>query len=109
MVNQQYISDVAGGFGATTKALRMVLQSAVLGIGACLVIQGKASAGSRSAGSILASRALAPAEQAISSWKGFVAARQGWGRLKDILKATSGETYVKWPPPRSMLSVECAG
>ena len=108
MENQQYISDVAGGFGATTKVLRMVLQSAVLGIGACLVIQGKASAGIMIASSILASRALAPVEQAISNWKGFVAARQGWGRLKDILKNTSGETPVKLPAPRSMLSVECA-
>ena len=108
IAHQQRISDVAGGFGATTKVLRMVLQSAVLGIGAYLVIEGKASPGIMIASSILASRALAPVEQAISNWKSFVAARQGWDRLKGILNRDARETAVKLPPPRAMLSIECA-
>ena len=41
MAQQQHISDVSGSFGAATKALRMILQSAVLGVGAYLVIEGK--------------------------------------------------------------------
>ena len=35
---QQRASDVAGGLGALSKVLRMLLQSAVLGVGAYLVI-----------------------------------------------------------------------
>ena len=35
---QKRVSDVAGGFGAISKSLRVMLQSAVLGVGAYLVI-----------------------------------------------------------------------
>jgi ATP-binding cassette subfamily C protein PrsD len=83
---QQRVSDVAGGLGAMSKVLRMMLQSAVLGVGAYLVINQLATAGIIIAGSILAARALAPVDLAIANWKGFVAARQGWLRLTQLLK-----------------------
>ena len=54
----------------------MILQSAVLGLGAYLVINQEATAGVIIASSILSARALAPVELAIANWKGFVAARQ---------------------------------
>ena len=56
--NQKYLagnqrtSDVAGGLGATAKVMRMTLQSAVLGVGAYLVIHQEATAGIIIAGSI---------------------------------------------------------
>ena len=56
----------------------MMLQSAVLAVGAYLVIHQEATAGIIIAGSILIARALAPVDLAIANWKGFVAARQGW-------------------------------
>jgi ABC-type protease/lipase transport system fused ATPase/permease subunit len=64
MASQRRVSDVAGGFGSFSKALRMMLQSAVLGVGAYLVINQEATAGIIIAGSILAGRALAPVELA---------------------------------------------
>ena len=84
--SQQRVSDVAGGLGAISKVLRMMLQSAVLGVGGYLVIYQMATAGIIIAGSILAARALAPVDLAIANWKGFVTARQGWHRLTQILK-----------------------
>ena len=54
----------------------MMLQSAVLGLGAYLVIHQEATAGIIIASSILSRRALAPVELAIANWKGFVAARE---------------------------------
>ena len=45
MSAQVRASDTAGIYGSMTKVLRMVLQSAVLGLGAYLVIQGQATAG----------------------------------------------------------------
>ena len=84
--SQQSVSDVAGGLGAISKVMRMMLQSAVLGVGAYLVIYQMATAGIIIAGSILAARALAPVDLAIANWKGFVAARQGWTRLNELLK-----------------------
>ncbi len=69
---QQRASDVAGGLGAASRVLRMMLQSGVLAVGAYLVINQEATAGVIIASSILVSRALAPVELAIANWKGFV-------------------------------------
>ena len=68
-----------------SKALRMMLQSAVLGIGAYLVINQAATAGIIIAASILVARALAPVDLAIANWKGFLAARQSRQRLAKLL------------------------
>ena len=85
LASQRRASDVAGGFGAASKVLRMMLQSGVLAVGAYLVIYQQATAGIIIAGSILSARALAPVDLAIANWRGFVAARQGWKRLTDLL------------------------
>jgi ATP-binding cassette subfamily C protein len=82
---QQQSSDVAGGFAAISKVLRMVLQSAVLAVGAWLVIHQQATAGIMIAGAILSARALAPVDLAIANWKGFIAARQSWQALNQLL------------------------
>ena len=54
----------------------MLLQSAVLGLGAYLVIDQQATAGIIIASSIRTARALAPT--AIANWKDFIVARQSW-------------------------------
>jgi ABC-type multidrug transport system fused ATPase/permease subunit len=92
-LNRSYVastaraSDVAGGFGAMSKVLRMMLQSALLAVGAWLVIHQESTSGIIIAGSILGSRALAPVDLAIANWRGFVAARQGWKRLSHLFTA----------------------
>ena len=73
MASQQQAADVSGGFGSMSKALRMMLQSGVLAVGAYLVINQQATAGIIIAGSILSGRALAPVDLAIANWRGFVA------------------------------------
>jgi PrtD family type I secretion system ABC transporter len=85
IASQQRLSDVSGGFGAFSRVLRMALQSAVLGVGALLVIRGEATLGIIIAASIISSRALAPVEHAIANWKGFIAARQSWRKLNEML------------------------
>ena len=87
---QKAISDVVGGFRATSRVLRMVLQSAMLGIGAYLVIIQQATSGIIIAGSIIAGRALAPVDLAIAHWKSFVGARQSWQRLNKLMQAFPG-------------------
>ncbi len=86
LAGNQRASDVAGGLGAIAKVMRMMLQSAVLAVGAYLVIHQEATAGIIIAGSILSARALAPVDLAIAHWKGFVAARQSWHRLNRLLE-----------------------
>jgi PrtD family type I secretion system ABC transporter len=103
----QRASDVAGGLGAVAKVMRMTLQSAVLAVGAYLVIHQEATAGIIIAGSILSARALAPVDLAIAHWKGFVAARQSWHRLNRLLEsvpAQANQTLLQ--NPSSRLSVE---
>jgi ATP-binding cassette subfamily C protein len=85
IATQQQTSDTASGFASTSKVLRMVLQSAVLAVGAYLVINQQATAGIIIASSILSARALAPVDLAIAHWKGFIAARQSWHRLNQLL------------------------
>jgi ATP-binding cassette subfamily C protein len=106
---QQRVSDVAGGLGAMSKILRMMLQSAVLGVGAYLVINQLATGGIIIAGSILAARALAPVDLAIANWKGFVTARQGWVRLTQLFKAMPEQTApMELNAPSKALKVENA-
>jgi PrtD family type I secretion system ABC transporter len=100
-------SDVASGLGGISKVFRTILQSAVLGVGAYLVIYQESTAGIIIASSILTSRALAPVELAIANWKGFVAARQGAQRLHQLLALLPAEEEpMRLPPPKSVLSVE---
>jgi ATP-binding cassette subfamily C protein len=104
---QQRVSDVTGGLGSVAKVLRLVLQSAVLGVGAYLVILQEATAGIIIASSIITARALAPVDIAIANWKGFGAARQSWRRLKALLAALPLESeLLQLPKPCTSLSVE---
>ncbi|MFK8251412.1 type I secretion system permease/ATPase [Ancylobacter terrae] len=82
---QQQAAGIAGALGSLSRVLRLMLQSAMLGIGAWLVIEGEASPGVMIAASIMSSRALAPVELAITYWRPFLAARLGWGRLRAAL------------------------
>ena len=107
--SQRVTSDIGGGFSSASKVLRMMLQSAVLAIGAYLVINQEASGGIMIACSILTSRALAPVELALAHWKSFVAARQSWARLKPLRAAdTIGKDRTVLPAPRNAVSVESA-
>ncbi|MFL6823713.1 MAG: type I secretion system permease/ATPase [Xanthobacteraceae bacterium] len=110
LAQQKRVNDVAGGLGAVGRVLRMALQSAVLGIGAYLVIQQEATAGIIIAGSILAGRALAPIDLAIANWKGFVAARQSWQRLGQLFAAMpAAAPRLELPAPAHGLTVETLG
>src|SRR5437016_5237804 len=107
IAGNQHASDVTGGLGAIAKVLRMMLQSAVLAVGAYLVIYQEATAGIIIAGSILSARALAPVDLAIAHWRGFVAARQSWRRLNHLLEklpALRAQTLLH--PPEKKISVE---
>jgi ATP-binding cassette subfamily C protein len=104
---QRRLYDVSGGVGSIVKAARMILQSAVLGVGAYLVIEQQATAGIIIASSIISGRALAPADIAIANWKGLVAARQGWQRLNGLFKLLPEEHEVlQLPRPTASIAVE---
>jgi ATP-binding cassette, subfamily C, bacterial PrsD len=100
-------SDTVNGYSIVSKIFRMTLQSAVLATGAVLVIENMASGGIIIAASILTSRALAPVEQVIASWKGFVAAQQSWNRLRQVLAALpETASPLSLPAPSREIAVE---
>ena len=84
-----------GVVGGLVRFFRSFLSSAILGLGAYLVIRGEATAGTMIAGSIMLGRALSPVDQAIGTWKNLDAARSAYGRLK-----AHASTYP--PPPRRL-------
>ncbi|MEM7468677.1 MAG: type I secretion system permease/ATPase [Pseudomonadota bacterium] len=94
--------------GALSKFIRMIVQTGMLGLGAWLVIQQQLSPGGMVAGTILLGRALAPIDQAISSWKSLVNARHAYHRIKSLFEhdAYPGETMTL---PRPQGTVTCEG
>lgn len=101
------LSVIAGALGAVGKVFRMFLQSAVLSVGALLVIDGEASGGVIFASSILSSRALAPVEQLIGNWRAMTSARQSWAQLKAMMaRMPAPREPHELPVPRGVLSLE---
>ena len=72
---------------AATKAARQLFQVAIVGAGALLVIDRHISAGSLIAASILMSRALAPVEQTVATWKQITGYRAARRRLAGFFAA----------------------
>lgn len=104
---QQRATDIASSLGAASRVFRLLLQSLVLAVGAYLVIKQEATAGIIIASSILVSRALAPVELAIANWRGFVAARQGWNRLANLIsQLEQAPPTLDLPRPSKNLAVE---
>ena len=104
---QSLASDRAGLLGSLSKSLRIALQSVILGVGAWLAVQNAITAGAMIAGSILMGRALAPIDQLIGSWKGFLAARSAYGRLQGLLAAVpSRPACMSLPAPTGELTVD---
>ena len=109
IASNQRASDIAGGLGAISKVLRLMLQSAILAVGAWLVINQQSTAGIIIAGSILGARALAPVDLAIANWRSFVAARQSWERLSRLLAHLPPEAPpMPLQPPQRTLAVQTA-
>ena len=96
--------DVSGSFASLTKTLRLFLQSAMLGLGAYLVLQNEMTPGAMIAGSILLGRALAPIEAMLNQWPMVQRASKGWGALAELLGAVPPEPErTALPTPKARL------
>lgn len=102
-------SDLSGSFTSITKTFRLFLQSAMLGLGAYLVLQGELTPGAMIAGSILMGRALAPIEMAVNQWPLVQRAVKGWQNLEELLGEVPPEQpRTALPQPRAILDVQQA-
>lgn len=98
--------EVRGYYASLSKALRMILQSAMLGVGAWLVIHGDASGGVMIASSVLMGRALAPVDQVLAGWPAVQRAMTGARRIDVVLGARDASApRTRLPRPRPILTV----
>ncbi|MCY4211316.1 MAG: type I secretion system permease/ATPase [Gammaproteobacteria bacterium] len=94
---------------SASKSGRQIVQVGILGLGAWLVLEQQISPGMMIAASIILGRALAPIEQGISAWRGFMSARQGWRRLNNLLRSAPPTDHggaTSLPRPAGKLEVE---
>lgn len=104
---QNEASDKAAVISATTKSVRIGVQSLVLGGGALLVIEGSLTPGGMIAASILLGKALGPVELAIGIWKQLLAARTSYHRLESLLQDHPVRPQtLALPTPSGALNVE---
>ncbi len=92
--------------GAISRAFRMLMQSAILTLGAYLVIQGQMSGGMIIASSILTGRALGPVDQVIAQWRSISKAMESHRRLALFFAATPAlAPPMTLPAPTGRISV----
>jgi PrtD family type I secretion system ABC transporter len=107
LVLQAVASDRAGLIQSVTKFVRVTSQSLILGLGAWLAIKNEISPGGMIVGSILMGRALAPIDQLIGNWKGFVQARLAYDRLGQLLATFPARPpRMPLPAPKGEVVVE---
>ena len=104
LAGQVRAADVGGTFTSMTKTIRLFLQSAMLGMGAYLVLQNELTPGAMIAGSILLGRALAPVEMGLNQWPVVQRGLTGWRNLVNLLGAVAPEpARTELPKPRAKL------
>lgn len=106
---QSQASDHAGMFQALGKMLQTTLSSALLGLGAWLVMHDQllGGPGMLIVGSVLGGRVLAPLVQMVSQWRAVVQVRGAWGRLDQLLERLPARAQgMPLPKPRGRVTVE---
>jgi ATP-binding cassette subfamily C exporter for protease/lipase len=106
MLNEQaFASDRNAAISSTIRVARLLLQSVMLGTGAWLAIDHSIMPATIFAASIIMGRALVPVEQAVATWKQFVAAREGYGRVRELLsECPDGTPQTIVPPAHNAIS-----
>ena len=98
--------DPSEALAATSRAFRMLLQSAILTLGALLVLRGEISGGMIIASSVLSGRALAPVDQLIGQWRATGRCAAAHSRLKRIFaEENTPHRLLELPTPTGALSV----
>ncbi|MEO7850653.1 MAG: ATP-binding cassette domain-containing protein, partial [Rubrivivax sp.] len=105
---QQRLSQTSGTLAALGRMLRQLVQVAMLGIGAWLVVVGHASPGIMIAATLLLGRALQPVEHLIAGWKALVEVRSAWRRLQAQPVDAPASAALQLPALRGELRLERA-
>jgi ATP-binding cassette subfamily C protein EexD len=100
-------AELVSSYSGSTKAFRMVLQSAMLGTGGWLALQDEVSPGVMVAASIIFGKALGPLEQSIAASRGLLAARAAMQRLEVLLsRHENTQEPMPLPEPTGAIQVK---
>jgi ATP-binding cassette subfamily C exporter for protease/lipase len=106
---QAVASESAAIFQSSTKMLQQILSSALLGLGAWLLLRNSLNggAGMMIIASTLGGRIVAPVVQVVTQWRSVVNAREAWTRLDVVLTQNPAPRQaMELPEPRGALAVE---
>jgi len=97
-----------GQYSGAIKFLRLVMQSAALGLAAYLAVKSEISPGSIIAASVLLSRAVAPIELLVGVWPSLVQAVASWKTMTELFASTAAveRERTTLPDPKGRLQVE---
>ncbi len=95
------------GYSAATKAVRMLLQSAALGLGAYLAVEREISPGAIIAATILTARAFAPVEQIVGGWRQLAMGLTAYRALRRLFaEAKPQSAHTPLPDPEGRVQLE---
>ncbi len=106
LVEQAGATRAGAALSGMTKFTRQGIQSAMLALGAYIVLDQQVTAGVMIAATILLGRALAPVEQLVAGWRALVEARAAWRRLDVLFSAPTAEVRTALPVPEGKLAAE---
>jgi ATP-binding cassette subfamily C protein len=107
LANQVEAQFAGGRITASSRFFRLFIQSAALGLGALLAIDGDLSAGAIIASSVLVSRALQPIESIIGAWSTLASVSAATRRLAPILESIADQRiHTLLPAPLGRIDVQ---
>lgn len=93
-------------YGGVSRTTRSVLQIAILGVGAYLVLHNEMTAGMIFASSMISARALQPLDQIVGSWRQITDANLAWKRLSVSQSGPDKQENPALPSPAGVLSAD---
>ncbi|MBA1143035.1 type I secretion system permease/ATPase [Mesorhizobium neociceri] len=93
-------------YGGVSRTTRSVLQIAILGVGAYLVLHNEMTAGMIFASSMISARALQPLDQIVGSWRQITDANLAWKRLSASRSGPDKQESIALPAPEGALSAD---
>lgn len=104
---QTTASDQAARISTITRLVRTAWQSLAMGLAMLLILEGQITGGVMMAAGFLISKAMLPAEQAISSWKQLDNAKASYRRLCQLLDEFPRQVErMSLPAPTGAIRIE---
>ncbi len=107
MMREQTAGSELGAYlSGSIRFFRLILQNAIVAVGALMALNNEISPGVMFAAGLLVARTLAPIEQLVGAWRSFISARESIIRVNDVLRSERPPDAMPLPPPRGQITVE---